>query len=272
MEVIIGSEALMIDHGVEIAAQTSERLNTWKHQGKSVVVSAVKSAQTRDSWQAAAIIGISDQIRPEAAVIVQALQKRNIAVWMLSGDNYVSACAIGAQVGIPQENIIAGVLPNEKADKIRYLQQSSKALNKQGKELSQRRALVAMVGDGINDSPALTAADVGIAIGSGSDIAISSAEFVLVSSNLNALITLLDLSKIVFRRIKFNFAWALVYNLIGVPVAAGVLYPLVSNGSHVRLDPVWASLAMALSSVSVVCSSLALRSKIPGVGFRIREL
>lgn len=267
-EVIIGNEALMSEHGAEMPVKASTTLDLWKRQGKSIAVVAMKSASLQDSWHIGAILGISDQIRPEATSVIHALRKRGTAVWMLSGDNYDSACAIGAQVGIPSENIIAGVLPSEKADKIQYLQQTLKARNTRGKELVQRRAFIAMVGDGINDSPALTAADVGIAIGSGSDVAISSAEFVLVSSNLNSLITLLDLSKMVFNRIKFNFGWALIYNTIGVPVAAGVLYPLVSNGTHVRLDPVWASLAMALSSVSVVCSSLALRSGIPGIGFR----
>jgi Cu+-exporting ATPase len=151
-----------------------------------------------------------------------------------------------------------------------------------------------MVGDGINDAPALSTADLSIAIGSGSDIALSSSSFILINSHLSALLTLLDLSRVVFRRVYFNFGWALIYNLIAMPIAAGVLFPITTgtkkmdmhhNGvgmeggmgmgdsgkQHIRLDPVWASLAMALSSVSVVCSSLALRSRVPGLGFKVAK-
>ncbi|RDW85461.1 HAD-like protein [Coleophoma crateriformis] len=266
VEVIVGNEALMSESLVSISDHTQGVLDSWKTEGKSVVLAAMKVA-SGEKWHLCATFAISDPIRPEAPGIVSALQARGTQVWMLSGDNQLTASAIGALVGIPATNIIAGVLPSQKAEKIQYLQKSLKSGSS-----STQRALVAMVGDGINDSPALTTADVGIAIGSGSDIAISSASFVLITSNLNCLITLLDLSRFVFRRIKFNFGWALIYNMIALPVAAGVLYPVVSNGKHVRLDPVWASLAMALSSISVVCSSLALRSKLPGIGFRAKKV
>ncbi|KAN0120218.1 putative copper-transporting ATPase 3 [Hyaloscypha variabilis] len=277
VEMLIGNELLMAESKVEISLSAQTTINEWKSKGRSVALAAVGSSTDKEEdddwfstspWQLAAAFAISDPVRPEATGIIKALQKRGKDVWMLSGDNQITANAIGAQVGIPASNIIAGVLPSQKAEKIQYLQKSLKARGPDGTEHTQQRALVAMVGDGINDSPALTTADVGIAIGSGSDIAISSAEFVLVSSNLNSLITLLDLSKFVFRRIKFNFGWALVYNLIALPVAAGALYPIVSGRQHIRLDPVWASLAMAMSSISVVLSSLALRSKLPWIGFR----
>ncbi|KAH9210270.1 E1-E2 ATPase-domain-containing protein [Leptodontidium sp. 2 PMI_412] len=274
-KMIIGNESFMSNNDVVLPGLTQSTLEKWKTEGKSVALGAVKvyndSTETADTWRLAAMFAVSDPIRPEAPGIVNALLKGGKDIWMLSGDNQMTANAIGTKVGIPLSNIIAGVLPSEKADKIRYLQRALKTHTLSGNDHFEKRALVAMVGDGINDSPALTTADVGIAIGSGSDIAISSAEFVLVSSNLNSLINLLDLSKFVFRRIKFNFGWALIYNLVALPVAAGVFYPISSGGKHVKLDPVWASLAMALSSISVVCSSLALRSRLPGVGFKVRK-
>ncbi|KAF7925122.1 uncharacterized protein EAE98_007210 [Botrytis deweyae] len=266
-KMLIGNESLMTQYGVKIAPVQQSRFDVWKQQGKSVALVAYSTLNM--PYKLTAIFAISDPIRPEAISIISALKARGTAVWMLSGDNQTTANAIGQQVGIPSTNIIAGVLPSEKANQISYLQKSLPPK----KNSSSKRALVAMVGDGINDSPALTTADVGIAIGSGSDIAISSAEFVLVSSNLQSLITLLDLSKMVFRRIKFNFGWALVYNLIALPAAAGIFYPIITGGGkHVRLDPVWASLAMAMSSISVVLSSLALRSRVPGLGFKARKM
>ncbi|OIW25237.1 heavy metal translocatin [Coniochaeta ligniaria NRRL 30616] len=279
-ELIIGNEALMADLSVSISQRVTAILQQWKTEAKSVALAATRplplpssppsSAPT--SFTLAAILSISDPIRPEAPAIIRALQARRTAVWLLSGDNPTTASAVGRQLGIPDECIIAGVLPTEKAAKITYLQKTLKRRVGADAEDTSRRAMVAMVGDGINDSPALATADVGIAIGSGSDVAISSADFVLVKSDLRSVVTLLDLSATVFRRIKFNFGWALVYNLTAVPVAAGALYPIVSNGNHVRLDPVWASLAMALSSISVVLSSLALRSRLPLVGFRARKV
>ena len=148
-------------------------------------------------------------------------------------------------------------------------------------EGTSRRATIAMVGDGINDAAALNTADVGVAVGSGSDVAIASAGFVLISGNLGSLVTLLDLSRAVLRRIKFNFGWALSYNIVAIPLAAGCFYPIVVGGgghggqhkeTRIRLEPEWAGLAMAASSISVVLSSLALRSNWWGVGFRPRKV
>ena len=290
IEVLIGNEALMTEYDAHIPSTERATLDSWKREAKSIVLVAMrilpepdgKSPEPTTAWSIFAIFAVSDPLRPEAQGVVRSLQDRGVDVWMISGDNPLTAFAVGNKVGITQENIIAGVLPEQKADKIKELQRSLKKKRRTRTNIfannssqatakttvTNERAIIAMVGDGINDSPALTTADVGIAIGSGSDIAISTAKFVLITSNLTSLLTLIDLSRVVFRRIKFNFGWALVYNLIALPVAAGVLYPLKSNGVHIRLDPVWAALAMALSSTSVVCSSLLLRSKLPLVGFR----
>ncbi|KAH6894293.1 E1-E2 ATPase-domain-containing protein [Thelonectria olida] len=262
-DMLVGNEVLMRDASVPLSPRVSSLLQTWKSQAKSIALVATKPA-TEDSWTFAAALSISDPIRSEASAVIKALAARGTQVWMLSGDNVTTARAVAQRVGIPVDNVLAEVLPSEKAAQISSLQASLHAHNS-----TSRRAMVAMVGDGINDAPALATADVGIAIGSGSDVAISSAAFVLATSRLAAVVTLLDLSRAVFRRIRVNFAWAVVYNVLAVPVAAGCLWAITtSGGKHVRLDPVWAALAMALSSISVVLSSLSLRTRVPGVGFR----
>ncbi|KAH9907191.1 heavy metal translocatin [Xylariomycetidae sp. FL2044] len=272
-DIIVGNEALMRDFGVVIPPGVSSSLQKWKTEAKSVALVATKHSTPATEkpnltpYFLAAALSISDPIRPETPAVVQALKSKGTEVWMLSGDNITTARAVALRIGIPESNIIAEVLPTQKYEKITYLQSTlSPSPRSSG---SGRRATIAMVGDGINDAPALNQADVGIAIGSGSDVAIASADFVLVTSSLASVVTLLSLSETVFRRIKFNFGWALVYNVVAVPVAAGCLYPITTQGGeHVRLDPVWASLAMALSSISVVLSSLALRSGVRGLGFR----
>jgi Cu+-exporting ATPase len=322
---IIGNEAFMADHNVMIPSAEAAKLQTWKSRGESVALAALliqhrpdevadldptplsdatpeATSPRTENWELVSIFAVADALRPEAIAVIAQLKKRGIDVWMLSGDNPITANAVGAQLGIPTSNIIAGVLPDQKAEKIKYLQRTLTKNPKStlfripflaNKKQSSKRATIAMVGDGINDAPALSTADLSIAIGSGSDIAISSSSFILINSHLTALLTLLDLSRVVFRRVYFNFGWALVYNIIAMPIAAGVLYPITTgrksmdmhhNGigmeggmgvgdsgvKHIRLDPVWASLAMALSSVSVVCSSLLLRSKVPGLGFQAK--
>lgn len=269
---IIGNEALMADFNLQLDSESKSLIESWKQQGKSIALLST-SPSPETAFTLAAAFAIADPLRPEAATVVKWLQKQGLEVFMISGDNATTANSVGAAVGIPTSNIMAGVLPEQKADKIKYLQQTLTPRRSRGLMGSRKqRATVAMCGDGINDSPALATADVSIAIGSGSDVALSTASFVLITSDLRALVTLLELSRVVFRRVLFNFAWALVYNMIALPVAAGALYAITSGGKHVRLDPVWASLAMALSSVSVVSSSLLLRTKIPFVGFRAPKI
>ncbi|KAJ7276355.1 HAD-like domain-containing protein [Mycena haematopus] len=259
---IIGSQAFMEKHGIVIDESTAQLVQTWKLEAKSVVFLAVSDVADSDHFSGIAVVfAVSDPIRSEAPSVISWFAKQGVSTWMISGDNITTASAVAKMVGIPASNVIAGVLPHEKGEKIQMLQARGskrprsflRSFGRQPKAIP--RSIVTMVGDGINDAVALTVADVGIAIGSGSDVAISSASFILLSSDLRALITLCDLSRSIMKRVRLNFMWAIMYNLAALPIAAGAIYP----AGHIRLDPVWASLAMALSSVSVICSSLALK-------------
>ena len=250
-EAILGNEALLNDYGVELTDKEKEVLNIWKSECKSVILVAIKcESYFKDSkHHLLLMIGARDQIRAETKTVIKYLQeKQKIECWMITGDNKITAEAIAKEIGI--KNVISEVLPEEKESQVKSIQQKT-------------NSIVAMIGDGINDAPALAAANVGIALSSGADLAVTSSDFILLNKShpLLALCTLCDLARVVFRRVKFNFAWALIYNTIGIPIAAGVIYPY--NNS--RLDPVWASAAMALSSISVVLSSLALKLYKPSV-------
>ncbi|CAO3600568.1 unnamed protein product [Absidia cylindrospora] len=215
-------------------------------------------------------VAIADIPRPEAIKVVEQLRKLGIEVWMVTGDNERTGRVIAAQLGIDKDFVLAGVKPEQKADKVRKLQrrgladdaaqQTSSWIkrlfsgNRKGRR-GFKPAVVAMVGDGINDSPALAQADVGISVGSATDIAIEAASIVLIRNNLMDLLTMYDVSKAVVRRIRLNFFWAFTYNVCAIPIAAGILYPGTGSG----LPPYIAGLAMVASSISVVCSSLLLR-------------
>ncbi|KAH7343468.1 E1-E2 ATPase-domain-containing protein [Rhizoctonia solani] len=258
--VLVGNMTHLNDHGVHI---DEFHVNEWQRQGKTVVFAAVgrPSADSLDekSWggyELAMCFAVADALRPESISTVAELHKAGKHVWMLSGDNIVTAKAVAHDLGIPEDRVVAGVLPHEKANFITHLQsqhvvRSSRLpwLNREG------QAVVAFCGDGLNDSAAIAAADVGIGLSHGSQITLSSSSFVLLSSSLSTLPFLLQLSRKVYLRQKLNFAWALVYNVAMIPVAAGAFYAL----GHTKLPPVWSALAMALSSVSVVVSSLAMR-------------
>ncbi|MBT4288692.1 MAG: cadmium-translocating P-type ATPase [Deltaproteobacteria bacterium] len=193
------------------------------------------------------IISVADTIKPDSAEAIAYLQKMQIKTVMLTGDNEKTAQAIAKQVGI--DEVVAQVLPNQKADKI-------KSLQKKGK--------VAMVGDGINDAPALALADLGIAIGSGTDVAMESAQIVLMKNSLVGVVTAIELSKATLRNIKQNLFWAFGYNVAGIPVAAGVLYAFGGP----TLNPMFAAAAMAMSSVSVVSNALRLKRFVPKYQFK----
>ncbi|PGH32909.1 Cu2+-exporting ATPase [[Emmonsia] crescens] len=271
-EAAIGSQRLLgslVDEDEADSYFLSNTLTKYQSAAKSTAILSIrKLSDGASSFVPAIVFATSDPIRAEAASVISSLQSKNIDVFMCSGDNKTTAHAVAAAIGILASNVMANVLPPQKAEYIRQIQEN-KLYSTNTKKKSNKKRIVAFVGDGTNDSPALTAANVSIAMASGSDIAVNSAGFILLNSDLTTILELCTLSRRVFNRVKWNFGWAAIYNMILVPVAAGVLFPIVTGkkmkadgtlmNEHWRLDPVWASLAMALSSISVVVSSLALR-------------
>jgi Cu+-exporting ATPase len=230
--VIMGNAAIMTAEGVNTAF-ADDAISQISTEGATPVLIAIDGTL-------AGVMAVADEIRPEASRAVAAIRKMGIAVTMLTGDNPRTANRVAEAVGIPR--VLAGVLPEEKSREIERLQKSGE--------------LVGMVGDGINDAPALAQSDVGIAMGSGTDIAIEAADMTILRGDLRRVVTALSLSRATIRTVKQNLFWAFFYNVIGIPLAAGALYPLTGW----LLSPVIASAAMSLSSVSVLTNSLRLRN------------
>ena len=241
-KVLVGSRAWMAAHGVPVTERAEADMVRAEEAGCTAILVATEAASTGkgDGLALLGMISVSDSLKAEAAGVVSHLQARGVVCWLVTGDNERTAHHMAERCGIPRSRVLAEAKPQAKAAKVR--------------ELQQRGHDVAMVGDGVNDAPALAAAHVGIAVASGTDVAIEAADIVLMKSHLADVLIALDLSRVVMRRIRINFGWAFSYNVAMVPFAAGVLYPLLL----VQLPPMFAGLAMALSSVSVVLSSLTL--------------
>jgi Cu+-exporting ATPase len=230
-EVAAGNEELLQEIGVD-AEGLRARGQQLRQEGQTVVFAAV-------DHRAAGILGIADPVKPEAAQAMRDLRGEALRVVMLTGDNATTAAAVARQLDIA--DFEAGVLPDRKADAIKKLQQQGR--------------VVAMAGDGVNDAPALAQAQVGIAMGTGTDVAMESAGVTLLRGDLAALVRARRLSRAVMRNIRQNLFFAFIYNSLGVPIAAGILYPAL----HILLNPIFAAAAMSLSSVSVITNALRLR-------------
>ena len=227
-----GNEKMMEEKGISLSTEQKNQIQALAKQGRTPLLFA-------DENQFLGIVAVADVVKTTSKEAVQKFRDYGIHVIMLTGDNEVTAQAIKEQVGI--DEVIAGVLPTQKEEKISALKQAGHK--------------VAMIGDGVNDAPALASADVGIAIGAGTDVAIESADIVLMKNDLLDAVGAVKLSKAVIRNIKENLFWAFFYNSIGIPLAAGVLYPLF----QIKLNPMFGAAAMSLSSVCVVSNALRLR-------------
>ncbi len=233
--VLVGKRALLTDRGIN-TSELDSLASEFALSGKTPMYVAIDGTP-------AGLIAVADTIKPESKAAIEQMQHMGLRVAMITGDNALTAAAVAKQVGISSDMVFAESLPENKSEHVRKLQSQG--------------FVVGMVGDGINDSPALAQADVGFAMGTGTDVAIETSDITLIRSDLRSVPHAIALSRATMRTIKQNLFWAFIYNLIGIPIAAGILYSFTGW----LLSPIIASAAMALSSVSVVLNSLRLRSR-----------
>ena len=236
-----GNQKLMTKNKIQLSSSTSKEMHYLEEQGKTVMILS-------ENKKIIGLIAVADTLKDTSKLAVKQLLDMNVQVYMITGDNVRTAKAIAKQAGINEDNVFAEVLPQDKADYVKKLQDI--------KDKKGTASKVVMVGDGINDAPALAQADIGIAMGSGTDVAMESGNIVLMRNDLLDVPKSIRLSKQTMAKIKQNMFWALFYNILGIPIAAGVLYPFTGW----LLSPIIAGGAMALSSVSVVTNSLLLKN------------
>jgi Cu+-exporting ATPase len=238
--VLAGKPGWFLEMGLDLGS-LEQKISSLQNQGKSVVVIAAEN-------KIAGLIAVADRVKPDSKDAIESLHKQNIKVVMLTGDNSRTAEAIASEVSM--DEVVAEVRPEDKSLRIKELQEKGKK--------------VGMVGDGINDAPALAQADVGMAIGTGTDVAIETGDVILASGSLRGVPRAVELSRATMRTIRQNLFWAFFYNVVLIPVAAGVLFPFEFLPSYLRqLHPILAAFAMAMSSITVVSNSLRLyRAKI----------
>ena len=254
-KVFFGNRRLMEREGIEIRKLVQDDIEKLEGEGKTVMMLALCSHSERsEESQLIGLIAVADTVKDSAKEGVAALKKKGIEVVMITGDNQRTAEAIAKQVGI--EKVFAEVLPDEKEKILKSIRQAQDTELTEGQVQNDNGGrIVAMVGDGINDAPALAAADIGIAMGTGTDVAIEAADITLINKDLHSVASAIELSKKTMRTIKLNLFWAFAYNIILIPVAMGILYPFFG----ILLNPIFASIAMATSSISVVSNSLLLK-------------
>ncbi len=244
----VGNKKLFEDNSIDFG-RFREKFNEYQQKGITTILISINK-------EVKGLLGISDKVKEQTPYAIEELRKKGLEIYMLTGDNKQTAMSIGRDLNFDEDHVLAEVLPNEKALVIKDLQESDEDLN------------VAMVGDGINDAPALAQANVGIAIGSGTDVAIETADIVLMRGDLRNVVAAINLSKKTYRKMITNLFWALIYNVIGIPLAAGLLYTLTGF----FLPPYLAAIFMASSSVSVVTNALFLKRYEPRTKQQLEEM